>query len=314
MPVAHIIARQKYLKNKNKVPEQHSPYKTAPWSGLYTEETNVPLVCQACDVDVTANAEVTKYNIRMTFLVDDHTGRFSFYFPVSDCGHVEKLRVQINGTVMTGEIKRRSRRNSSRLVSSANREEFLQTDSDEDDASRLLQIKLANSGKKMPKREPTVFYFCLQDCPARLFSSENGGQGSAAPGSKVLVEVDVTTNTVERQPQKVYNMIFPLTCVPRTPTSFRCRFYMAKTIRRIVSPNKSHEINPYFNDEQAEVILDISSGNQMLVSDFLFILQVELGEPIQPECIDPMTLFVLATAVGAFVFYMLTKELEYFHS
>lgn len=309
MPIAHIIARQKYLHSKTRPPEQHSPYKHQPWAGLFSETTHAPLDCPVCDVDITTSVELTKYTISMVFLVEDSSRHFHLYFPLSDCGQVEKLRVKVNGEVMTGEMRRRSRRNYSRLVTSQNREDFLQTDSDEDDASRLLRIKIKNSGKKPAKREPTVFYFCLLKCSEAAY-----GPDGAPRGSKVPIEIEVTTNTPERQPKKVYNMIFPLTCIPRSPSSFRCRFYMPKTIRRIVSPNRSHDVNPYFNDEQAEVILDLAPSRPMLISDFLYVLQVELGEPIQPECIDPMTLFILASAAGAFFFYMLTRELEYFHA
>ena len=311
MPVAHIIARHKYLKNKSKVPEKHSPYKTAPWIGLYSDvkEGSSALSCCSSDVDITASEEVSKYKIRRVFLVEDQSRHFNFYFPISDCGQVDKLRVVVNEKPLVGEMMRRSRRKSSRLISSNDRADFLNTDSDENEEEIQRRSSAAKLGKPVAKREPTVFYFCLPKCSVAIF-----GETGAAPGSKIIVDVEVTTNTVERRANEIYNVIFPFTCVPRPPTSFRCQFFMKKTIRRVVSPNKSHDINPYLNDEKAEVILDIADGAQMNVSDFLFILQVELGEPIQPECIDPMTLFALVTAVGAFVFYMLTKELRYFHA
>ena len=46
------------------------------------------------------------------------------------------------------------------------------------------------------------------------------------------------------------------------------------------------------------------------MAEYLLIVQIELGAPIRPECADPVALLILASAIGAMIFFSLTHNLE----
>ena len=85
---------------------------------------------------------------------------------------------------------------------------------------------------------------------------------------------------------------------------------MKETIRAVSSPNRSHRIHPIIRGKRAEIFVDVDPSHGAQTNDYLFIVQVELGAPIRPECADPVALLILVSAVAAMVFFSLTHNLE----
>ena len=97
--------------------------------------------------------------------------------------------------------------------------------------------------------------------------------------------------------------------LPLPPTSFRWKFNMSRLIRQIGVLNRGYPLQPFLNNKRCEFAIDVSR-KPVRVEDYLFVVDVELGEPIIPECVDPVSALVIVSVVFMTIFFLLTKDLD----
>ena len=165
--------------------------------------------------------------------------------------------------------------------------------------------------KHSQKTEVPVYYFVARRASEQLLqpTGASSGNGDRYIGKKLRLVVEVTVANTEKEKNKLIQVGFPLSVTPRSPDVFRVLCTMDTSIRRIFSTNRSHAIHPYVQGKKAEVVLSISKENPIRLGDYVFVIVVELGVPVVPECADPVALLVLVTSVGMLVFFALTKDL-----
>jgi hypothetical protein len=266
-------------------------------------------------------------------LVED---AFDFYFPVSECGKLIAISTLFNKKELQGEMVRQSRKDGS-FISSSSREKFLACDSDaeSDDvahqssssgasaaaaAAAALPNKKSDSAAKGKKKSstPQIFYYRvpfvfeqlaqLQD-EANLAASKKRSSGIHEL-NKLDIYIEVRIKTIERIPSHRYRVLFPLLCLPIVPSSLRCEMEMPALVRRVWTASHRHRVHAFLNNCKADFSLVFSPESPLHLEEYLFDIEIELGEPIIPECIDPVSLFVLASALVMMLFYMLTKDVH----
>jgi hypothetical protein len=183
------------------------------------------------------------------------------------------------------------------------REEFNDVNSDEPPEP---PERKSNSKAMARGREPALFYAVSWRADEKSgFFPEEG----APVGERVELSVTVTTTAICREPNTIYTVAFPLTVLPLPPTSFRWKFNMSRLIRQIGVLNRGYPLQPFLNNKRCEFAIDVSR-KPVRVEDYLFVVDVELGEPIIPECVDPVSALVIVSVVFMTIFFLLTKDLD----
>lgn len=344
LPVVHLLQRKRQEAAKKSV--NRSPFAKNPKVGLYGVQNNDPFACTECAVLIGVKDRKSTFRITMEYLIN--YSHCDLYFPVSECGNVELLTCRVRGKQVRGEVCRVARDET--LVPSSNKDRFFKDTDDDEDAQQKVKGNARSNAKKQgaaaaegdsatssstdndeekkrkidalaadpsrkraarnaksltgSEKEPTVYTFHV----ARVSEQVEGAAGFVV-GAKVRVVLEVVTTNIVRD-DGVFSVPFPLTVISRAPDFFNYEIEMRSNIRRIFSPNRSHPIFPYIKERKAEVALDITKDNPVRLGDYMFVLMIELGDPIVPECADPVAILVLVTAIGMILFYVLTKDLE----
>ena len=193
-------------------------------------------------------------------------------------------------------------------------------------SSSTSSAKRTSGGKV--QREPVVFYYHCR----RLSESIAGPEGFPL-GKSIKVIIEYATTIIEKEPKKRYHVAFPLVVLPKSPNLFQFSLEeMPDTIQRIIPLNRSHDdcLSPYIEGPKAEVVvgcggdalanaegdrssskLNMDPGKGVVrLTDYVFVLVVELGPPIIPRCADPVALLVIISGMAAMLFFLLTKDLE----
>lgn len=100
----------------------------------------------------------------------------------------------------------------------------------------------------------------------------------------------------------------PYTCFPRSPSDIRLEVKMDDSIRAVTTPNRHHKIFPVIRGKRAQIHVELGDASAR-AAEYLFIVQVEIGPPIRPECADPVALLILTSAAAAMLFYGLTNSI-----
>lgn len=292
-----------------------SPFKVNPKVGFYPPrgDSNEAFPCTLCAVDVEVKHVNVTFNLRMQFNVMYDS--FDFFFPISECGNVADFKCSVQGLAVRGELVR----DLNGKLLGPNDEGFDEPGAESNPlaAAAVAAEGKAASPKPAPKPAagsskgahkpdnppPPVYYYYV-----RLISSQLEKHLAIKRGTKLDVRLTVKTEGFIKG--AVCNIPFPLSTLPRTPDEFKYVIEMNESIRRIASPNKSHPVFPYINGKKADLTVPITAENRMRLEDYMYVLQIELGEPIVPQCADPVTLFILVTTVAAMVFFTLTRDLE----
>lgn len=254
-------------------------------------------------------------------------GTYDFYFPVSECGKIVDINVEFNGTTLRSDTLRVSKRDGHFISSSTQRKEFLEGSADE-----------ASEGSKKPtlpkkKLPPTLFYYRVPFVMEQYFSEiqqasakvekddatsklkqqrRNVDQLSKAARMKLDIYIEVKVKTIMKAPREHYRVLLPLLCLPIPPNTLRCEMEMPRLVRRVWTPCQRYHLYPYLNNEKADFSLVFTEEKPLYLEEYLFVIDIELGDPIVAECVDPVSLLVMVTAFGMMLFFMLTKDLQDF--
>ena len=294
-----LFGKRKNANASSKPRPNRSPHAVNPKCGLYvTSRPDVALPCHQCAVEVALTGKQCVYSITMSYSVTDPD--VDLYFPVSECGNVSSISCRLNGRELHGVVLRSYR---GELYSSTCPQFSM-----EEDGEPLIDktdTEPTTARKAMPnKKLPKVYQYFAKAVKLQL-------AGGLPRDSKANLFIEVRTEAIpSTHKERVTTVPFPLTVVSKAPDEFRYKIEMPETIRRCFSPNRSSGLYPFINGTKAEIVVDVSPTSPIHMEDYLFLLQVELGEPIVPQCADPVAILVLVTAVGLVVFFALTRDLE----
>jgi hypothetical protein len=280
-----------------------SPHVKNPKVGIYPThgDSEESFPCLKCTVAIEVFPQKVNYLIESHFTALYPV--FDVFFPVSECGNVSEFASYVNGVHLKGDLYREK---DGRYLLSTD-PGFDDEDGKGDEEEVVPPKKVAPKlTKGKPERKPPVIYYYYVKGASRQISPDK----EIKRGTRL--EMKVAVKTVGFLREKVLNVPFPLVTCPRSPDEFSYKIDMVENIRRISSPNKSHAILPYVNGKSATVNLDVGPQARIRMDDYMFVLQVELGEPITPQCADPISLLVLITAIAGMVFLTLTRDLEDF--
>jgi len=131
-------------------------------------------------------------------------------------------------------------------------------------------------------------------------------------GEAVLVTVIYRCKNVKNAKGHIC-FALPLSCFAIPPTAIQLTVRMEENIRKVICPNRPRSTYVVIDEKNATVMfpgIEEGGGAPIVLSQYLLVVQVELGEPIVPQCADSMTIFILVTAIGMAVFFTLTKDLR----
>lgn len=296
-----------------------------------------PLTPDAVHVDIQLEHTLTTYRLMFSYekslpQPSQAARRFDFYFPASECGNIQSIVVKLNHSEkenVGGEIVRCGRRDG-RFISSSDREQFLVVDSDAESDKRKPMRPHGVPQSRTTAKEPTIFYYRVENILEKALAMSAGSPTRIGQRQKLDIHVEVVTKTVrgtETEDEELvrpahrsrghYRVLFPLLGLPASPDTIHFFAKMPYLIRSVVSPSVFHRkqrqqqaIVPFLNNEEAEFNLEFTDRSPLRLEEYLLIIDVELGDPIVPECLDPITLLVLVTTVAMMVFHFMVRDLE----
>eukprot|EP00760_Papus_ankaliazontas_P018580 PhM_4_TR1754/c0_g1_i1/m.98444 len=246
------------------------PYNAPLKVGIFVSDTQDGKPLETSSVDVGVCMARTSTSVRIAYKMlpprsaaDWASVRDSaaLWFPLSECGHVEKFSVRL-------------------LCGS------------EDVAGEILQDATLS-------RDSIVYYYVVRDIGKHF--AKNGIVGW---------EVRYTVKNVTNKKGEVC-FALPLSVLPKSPARLHMDVHMDEPIRHVRCPNRPNSTMALLDGNKAAVSFPgVEDGSAPLVlSQYLLVVQVELGEPIVPQCADPITILILVSAIGLFIFFVLTKDL-----
>jgi hypothetical protein len=256
------------------------PHAIKPACGLFAENA----VCNSVSVDVQIDNNEATTTITCSYTMNGPLQGAWISFPVSEFGRVHEQRVTLGGASIAGRLFRRG----------ADNETWTPSDHPEFHAA-------ASSHAPNERRIPPIYAFRANDVPSPSCS------GRTSTTTRLVVEIKSAMVT---DSEGVRCFALPYTCCPKAPTQISMKARMASTIRTVTTPNRSLRVHPIIRGKRADIIVDVDAVRGAPVEDYLFIVQIELGAPLRPECADPVALLILVTAVAVMVFFGLTHALE----
>lgn len=320
-----LLRKRRQGATKDKPPVNRSPHAVSPKSGLFDVTSGDRIPCTRCEVLLDVGAQKTSTTISLKFAMTQSDKQFDVFFPLSECGRVEHFRCAILGRpILTGELFRQA--NDGRLIPSSDAAEYAKVE-----PPLPAAASSGSSGAPVQKRPaPTIYYYIARNVSpfATPENTDNNSKtaatlpdpsqsGTPAPSfrkgpsraSVVTVSFVVEVNNPVDS-AGVISVPYVFTSAPRLPDAFSARFQMPENIRRIFSVNRSHGVFPVLQGKRADLRIDIDPDHPMKLEDYVYILKVELGEAITPQCADPVAVLILVTAIGMMVFFMLTRDLD----
>jgi len=242
-----------------------------------------------------------------------------YYFPVSEIGHVKQVEIWWKQGGPGVEMERMEcqfyEQHEDGLTQPYEKIEPIEEDFDDNasvksEASSLLSYFRADPVKKAKEeaekrrkeeeRKKTYYYF-----------GTSPGLKELTVGKDVTVQVRYIVSTYTEKMKYddtvLTNFMLPLTIFSAPPNRWDISVEMPENIRRIRPKQQHQRLWSDLNGRKATVHL--SDGYQLPLEDEYLILQVELGDPIEPRCADPVALFIFATFIGLMVWFSLTKDL-----
>lgn len=311
---ARANKRREELAKEQKPAKDRCPYTHRPRCGMFVGDITeghqphtatsppVPLPCTRVALEAKCDEEFGTFTQKMCFVFGGKDvpakGIASIIIPVSEFGKLEQFDCKVNGIKIQGDVLRR--------------------DADSDDsyywnARRPLSEKEKQEQVEKQKRqkilgeEPLhdVFYFVGRHLCEQLNETEDKFS------SGKLFEVELTVKVgIFKDAKGRYTLIYPMTAAPKLSfQDFSVAFTMSRSVRQILPLNKGPIVHTAIRGRRAKAVVEIQGDRVFKPTDHLFGFAVELGEPIVPQCADPVAIFVLVTFIGAMIFLTLTQNI-----
>jgi hypothetical protein len=130
-------------------------------------------------------------------------------------------------------------------------------------------------------------------------------------GAPIRIEVRVRCDAARDRDGRI-NAILPMTSLisTRLPREIHVYCHMPRHIRRVVTTNKGTLLHTVLRGKRASTVIENAPPRAPLrVEDYCLVIAVELGEPVAPQCADPMSLLILVSFVLSMIFVMTTSGL-----
>ena len=315
-----LLFNRKKKGDAPKKKKNRSPHLVPPKIGPYPThgDSGEAFPCMKCGITIEIQHDEATFKLEQVFTA--LYSRFDIFFPISECGNSHAFTCHVNNHRLYGDLVREK---DGRLLPAS--DPVFEAEEKRLEEERRALKKAQETGRKPGIRgaaeklgddydpdsirekdepPPPVYYFLVRDAGKYLTQHPDG----VKRGTRLEMVFEVKVKGFLKG--NICSVPFPLSCCPKSPDTFAYKIEMKDNIRRVSSPNRSHPIFPYVTGKKAEVTLDITPDRKIRLEDYIFVLQVELGEPITPQCADPVALLVLASAIGGMLFMTLTRDLE----
>ena len=276
--------------------------------GVYGADSGEQQRCTSTTVAVAVRGRQAKVEVTYRYQLD--TDAVEYYFPMCEIPNLEKLQVQYKQgdgplQIMEGQLYEQLRDGETRPWEENAPE--AENDAGESETASLLGGWWGgdSGGRKADKDEGdgAEFYY--------FFGTSPGLKTLDTRRDLVVKVVFEMTCKMEKQQYEdtdVVTFTLPLTIFDAPPTRWEMDVQMHDFIRRIRSKLNSQRIYPEISHKKA--VVRFPDAHPVSLEDNYLQILIELGEPIEPRCADPMALFIFATFVGLMVWFSLTKELH----
>eukprot|EP01065_Artemidia_motanka_P011975 TRINITY_DN1652_c2_g1_i1.p1 TRINITY_DN1652_c2_g1~~TRINITY_DN1652_c2_g1_i1.p1 ORF type:complete len:324 (+),score=83.27 TRINITY_DN1652_c2_g1_i1:123-1094(+) len=262
--------------------------------------------------------------MRQRFVEVEISYRFSctsreaeYYFPISEVGALQHIEVHFKqaGPMQRMECQLYEQLEDGMIQPYESQKDRFDADSLDDDAQSESQSLMSSWWRGDPKkkaREAADKRRADEDAKKSFyFFGTSPELKNLQVGKDVLVVVKYVVLTysekVKYDDTVLTCFLLPLTVFNVTPNRWDINVEMPENIRRI-RPKLAHQrVWADLNGRRAAVRM--VEGYKLPLEDEYFILQVELGDPIEPRCADPVAIFIFATFIGLMVWFSLTKDL-----
>eukprot|EP01060_Flectonema_neradi_P028166 TRINITY_DN3789_c0_g1_i1.p1 TRINITY_DN3789_c0_g1~~TRINITY_DN3789_c0_g1_i1.p1 ORF type:complete len:306 (+),score=39.98 TRINITY_DN3789_c0_g1_i1:53-970(+) len=271
--------------------------------GMYELESGEQMECTYTTVNITVNHVTALVDITYRYKCSSKSAEY--YFPMCEVGNLKSMSVTWKQgsastplEVMTGSLYEQTDDGITRPWVPENEPE------QDDDETKSLLGSWFGSSPPPPKKEKEKRFF--------YFFGTSPGLTSLEVDRDIIVNVQyVTKCKTERAKYEDKDLIVfyqPLTIFSHSPNRWNIRFEMPDFIRRIRPRLTSQKLWADITGKRASVHLQ--DDYRLPLEDEAVVLLIELGEPIEPRCADPVALFIFATFIGLMLWFSLTKDLH----
>ena len=271
--------------------------------GMYELESGEQMECTYTTVNIKVKHVTALVDITYRYKCSAESAEY--YFPMCEVGNLKSMAVTWKqGTAstplesMTGALYEQTEDGVTRPWVPENDPE---PEGDDDTKSLLGSWFGAPPPEK--KGKDKRFYYFFGTSP---------GLTSLEVGKDIIVNVQyVVKCKTERTKYEDKDLIIffqPLTIFSQSPNRWDIHFEMPDFIRRIRPRLATQKLWADITGKRASIHLQ--DDYKIPLQDESMILQVELGEPIEPRCADPVALFIFATFIGLMLWFSLTKDLH----
>ncbi|KAJ9469410.1 hypothetical protein DIPPA_31991 [Diplonema papillatum] len=273
--------------------------------GMYTlEGDQLPCKFTTAHVRIRHSTAV----VELTYRYACDTSSAEYYFPMSEVGNLKSLNVQWKQGAATAEMRTMTGTLYEQRSDGETRPWTKENEAADSDGESETQSLLGSmfSSKPKPKTVP------LSERTNYYFFGTSPELMDLVPGKDVVVKVSyVVACATERQQMEERDLVvfvMPLTVFSHPPDRFEVVIEARDFIRRVRPQIHAHRIWTDITGRKATVRLH--EGFALPLEDEYFTLNIELGEPIEPRCADPVALLIFATFIGLMLWFSLTKDLH----
>ena len=271
--------------------------------GVYNKEGD-QMACTYTTVKVRIRGNQSVVEITYRYKLDG-ANAVEYYFPMCEVPGLDTLQVQykqensqIPFTHMSGKLYEQTPDGETKAWTAPEEEE-----EDASETQSLLGSFFGGAKKASSDKSRAIFYYFYGTSP----------ELEELDGTKDLLVkiVYVSTCKVEKQQYEendIVNFSLPLTIFSQPPNQWDVQLEMRDFIRKIRPKLQSQKVFAEITGKKA--ICRFHDQHPLGLEDEMLTLMIELGEPIEPHCADPVALFIFATFVGLMVWFSLTKELH----
>eukprot|EP01006_Ploeotia_vitrea_P057930 TRINITY_DN68486_c0_g1_i1.p1 TRINITY_DN68486_c0_g1~~TRINITY_DN68486_c0_g1_i1.p1 ORF type:complete len:273 (+),score=19.52 TRINITY_DN68486_c0_g1_i1:116-934(+) len=221
---------------------------------------------------VKIHLDIKKPNANITI---DYTFRATFrdgelYFPISELGNIGSFKWILNGEQPVGMMEQAPI-----------------------DGSEPMRYSLQQCDNPPTDVESIYYYYHKGES---LKDMEDG--------QKLKFRIQYSSRIMKEAKGK-YCWLLPLNILPRPPDEFTIDCQMTKPIKKIDTPNmKNHFLVTYNYKGEArnKASVIVVEPETIQLEHELFIVTIELGKAIKPQCADPVSLLVFFSFIGLIVF------------
>eukprot|EP01063_Lacrimia_lanifica_P041616 TRINITY_DN9758_c0_g1_i1.p1 TRINITY_DN9758_c0_g1~~TRINITY_DN9758_c0_g1_i1.p1 ORF type:complete len:347 (+),score=153.80 TRINITY_DN9758_c0_g1_i1:101-1042(+) len=279
--------------------------------GVYSAGDGAQQECKhtTCMIKVKNNAAL----VELTYRYACKASAVEYYFPICEVGRLKSIQIQWKQggadaplQVMDGELYEQT---ADGVTQPWKEDETASVADSNDSESAPLFSSLfgapseAGTEGEKKKDDGSAFFYFFGTSP---------GLREVRQGEDIIVKVFYSVGCKSERQQfedkDTITFTMPLTIFSQVPNKWDISVEMYDFIRRIRPKLPSQKLLPEIKGKKATV--SFHELGSISLEDLYFSMNIELGEPIEPRCADPVALFIFATFFGLMLWFTLTKHLH----